>query len=105
MPVEAGQLNWRVIALGERSEQGSEQHGAKDALANDHVKGVQPGHQEIEDEKHLHVRRIGTRVMEHNAGQLLIVVVKVIFGELDAEKYQANENRQYEKESEPAVFA
>jgi len=100
MPVETADVERRVVVCGEAAAGGHDDEDGENAEADDHVKGVQAGHKEIEDHEHLDLRLVGTPAGKHLEGNARDDVFKVIVIpleiELDADEREAEEHREDE---------
>ena len=57
MPVEAAQVDWRVITSIESAPHGQDDQPGNDEAAHDHVDTMKPGHHEVDREELLRIDR------------------------------------------------
>src|SRR3954464_9056277 len=93
VPVKTHIVEWRVIPLADVVEQHRIKHDHDKADADEQMNAMQSGHHEIEEEKQLHLMTLRTSLLEAEPRQLVIVIVDVVFGELDGEKGEAQKRR------------
>src|ERR1700722_11126033 len=106
MPVQAADLDWSVIFRREASLPGHSQKPGKDTQPDNHVEGVDAGHDEVKREKNLGVLWVSvlTRMTwnrnvfktERRAGPVTLVKFIFVFFAFDAEEGAAKNHGQDE---------